>query len=56
MDDELDPPELFSQIPEGLAGAPSEADPSRADASAWLDELPIVRKFRRQVLEQNSGR
>ena len=42
--------ELHSQIPEGFAGAPSEEDPNRADASAWLDRLPVVREFHRKVL------
>ena len=38
------------QIPEGFAGEISELDPSRADASPWLDRLPVVREFRRRVL------
>jgi hypothetical protein len=50
MDDSVEPAELVSQIPEGHAGAPSEADPSRADASKWLDQLPVVQEFRRRVL------
>jgi hypothetical protein len=50
VDDSEDPPVLVSQIPEGFAGEPSEVDPSRADASAWLDRLPVVREFRRKVL------
>lgn len=50
MDDSEDPPSLFSQIPEGFAGPPSELDESRADASAWLDKLPVVKEFRRKVL------
>jgi hypothetical protein len=37
----------FSQIPDGWAGAPSPQDPERADASAWLDALPVVERFRR---------
>ena len=45
-----DPPVFVSQIPEGFAGEPSPIDPWRADASAWLDRLPVVRAFRRQVL------
>jgi hypothetical protein len=49
-DDSLDPPVPYSQIPPGFAGALSEVDPSRADASAWLDQLPVVREFRKQVL------
>lgn len=36
-----------SQIPSGFVGAQADFDPTRADASAWLDRLPIVRRFRR---------
>jgi hypothetical protein len=39
-----------SQIPRGFAGAVSPQDPSRHDASAWLDRLPVVQEFRRRVL------
>ncbi len=46
------PPALVSQIPAGFAGAPSEIDPSRADASPWLDRLPVIQEFRRKVLEE----
>jgi len=49
MDDSVDPPELFSQIPEGYAGAPNEHDDSRADASAWLEKLPVIRRLRRYL-------
>lgn len=50
LDDSLDPPALHSQIPEGFAGEPSPHDPSRADASPWLERLPVVREFRRKLL------
>jgi len=50
IDDSEDPPELVTQIPPGFAGEPSEVDESRADASAWLDKLPVIKKFRRSVL------
>jgi hypothetical protein len=50
MDDSEDPPVLFSQIPKGFVGEVSELDPSRADASPWLDQMPIIREFRRKVL------
>ncbi len=50
IDEDEDPPVLVSQIPEGFAGAPSEVDASRADASAWLDAMPVIQRFRRQVL------
>lgn len=39
-----------SQIPDGFAGEPHPMDPHRADASAWLERLPIIRAFRREVL------
>ena len=51
VDDSEDPPVLMSQIPEGFAGATSEFDPSRADASPWLDRLPVIREFRRKILK-----
>jgi hypothetical protein len=56
MDETEDPPVLHSQIPERYVGAASEVDPSRADASAWLDRLPIVREFRRVVLGERARR
>jgi hypothetical protein len=51
LDDSEDPPVLVSQIPEGYAGAASEFDPSRADASPWLDRIPVIREFRRKILK-----
>ena len=50
VDHTLDPPELHTQIPTGYAGEPSEVDPERADASAWIEALPIVKEFRRRLL------
>jgi hypothetical protein len=50
IDDTVDPPELVSQIPAGYVGAPSTVDPSRSDASAWIERLPVVREFRRVLL------
>ena len=50
LDDEQEPPQLVSQIPTGFAGAPAEFDPTRADASPWLDALPIIQRFRRAML------
>lgn len=47
IDDSLDPPQLHSQIPPGFAGPASTEDPSRADASAWLERLPVIAAFRR---------
>jgi hypothetical protein len=49
LDDDLDPPELYSQIPPGYAGGPSPGDDSRADASPWLERLPVIREFHRKV-------
>jgi hypothetical protein len=43
---------LIDQIPPGFAGAVSEHDESRSDASPWIDRLPVVREFRRKVLER----
>lgn len=50
VDESEDPPVWFSQIPRGFAGAASEVDASRADASRWLDQLPVIREFRRKIL------
>jgi len=49
LDESEDPPVLYSQIPEGFVGAVSEVDPSRADASPWNEELPVVQAFRQAV-------
>jgi hypothetical protein len=49
MDDSEDPPRPYSQIPEGFAGRNSEVDPARADASPWLERLPVVQEFRRTI-------
>ena len=56
LDDSEDPPVLVSQIPEGFAGTANAFDPSRADASPWLDRLPVVREFRRKILKDSRGR
>jgi len=50
VDDSQDPPERVSQIPAGFAGKPSPLDPDRCDASPWIDGLPVVQQFRREVL------
>jgi hypothetical protein len=47
-----DPPVWMSQIPPGFAGAVSPIDPWRADASAWLDRLPVIAEFRRRLLHR----
>ena len=49
-----EPPVWMSQIPPGFAGPVSPNDAFRADASAWLDRLPVIREFRRRVLGQTS--
>jgi hypothetical protein len=51
LDESEDPPVFVSQIPEGFAGAASKFDPSRADASRWLDRLPVIQEFRRKILK-----
>ena len=52
----MDDGQRVTQIPEGFAGAPSPLDDSRADASPWLDRLPIVEAFRRKVLGRRRRR
>ena len=52
VDDAAHPPQLHSQIPEGFAGEPSDLDPARVDASAWIERLPVIQSFRRRVLRQ----
>jgi len=49
IDDSEDPPQLYSQIPFGYAGAISEVDPARADASPWLERLSVLRDFRKAI-------
>ena len=51
-----DPPVLCSQIPSGFAGPAAPTDPDRADAAPWLDRLPVIRAFRRQVLGERPRR
>lgn len=48
-DDRGGPGAIYSQIPAGFAGAASDVDPSRADASPWLERLPVIREFRRKL-------
>ncbi len=56
LDESEDPPVFVTQIPEGYAGKPSEVDAYRADASAWLDRMPVVREFRKKVLGRGPRR
>jgi hypothetical protein len=50
IDDSIDPPELHSQIPDGFAGKASQVDPSRAEASPWIERMPVIGEFRRKLL------
>lgn len=50
LDDTVDPPVFYSQIPDGYAGPVGPNDDSRADASPWLDKMPVIADFRRIVL------
>jgi hypothetical protein len=52
VDTDEDPPVLVSQIPPGFVGATSELDATRADASAWLDRVPVIEEFRRRVVRR----
>jgi len=54
IDTDEDPPVLVSQIPEGFVGATSELDATRADASAWLDRVPVIVEFRRRVVRRRA--
>jgi hypothetical protein len=44
--------ELYSQIPTGYVGETCPFDDAKADASPWLNELPIIKLFKRQILSQ----
>ena len=55
LDEDCDPPELYSQIPPGFVGPPSKVDPARSDASAWIEALPVIQEFRRKLLRPDSG-
>ncbi|HKP63410.1 MAG TPA: hypothetical protein VJV78_42035 [Polyangiales bacterium] len=45
----LDEHELHSQIPAGFVGHVNAHDEARSDASPWLDQLPVIREFRRKL-------
>lgn len=51
-DDEGGDPLPYSQIPDGFAGEICEHDDQKADASPWLDQIPVIQAFRRQVLRR----
>ena len=44
--------EIYSQIPVGFAGAACPVDDVKADASPWIDRLPVIVEFRKRVLKQ----
>ena len=54
VDESTDPPELHSQIPPGFAGPASSVDPHRADASRWIERMPVIREFRARVLGRDA--
>jgi len=54
LDETVQPPQLYTQIPEGFAGRASDVDPSRSDASPWLEELPVIQQFRTRLLARRS--
>jgi hypothetical protein len=56
VDESTHPPVLHSQIPDGFAGAPSDLDPARLDASAWIEQLPVIREFRATALRRRARR
>jgi len=56
LDGTCDPPELYSQIPEGYAGPSSRIDSTRASAAPWLEKLPVIGEFRRKVLRRSPPR
>jgi hypothetical protein len=45
----LDENELHSQIPEGFVGHINAHDKARSDASPWLEQMPVIREFRRRL-------
>jgi hypothetical protein len=49
LEDLEDPSSLHTQIPEGFAGEMHADDAYRADASPWLEKLPVIQEFRRKV-------
>jgi hypothetical protein len=51
IDEDQDPPTLVTQIPPGFAGAPCLQDEARADASAWLNRLPVITEFRKTLIK-----
>lgn len=46
--------QTYSQIPAGFAGEACPFDDAKADASPWLDRIPMIIQFRKQVLKSLS--
>lgn len=44
--------ELYSQIPDGFVGEECPLDDAKADASPWLNRIPLIQRFRKEVLGQ----
>ena len=42
--------ELSSQIPPGFAGEVCQSDDAKADASPWLNKIPVIQEFRKCFL------
>lgn len=42
-------PELYSQIPPGFAGEVCPVDEHKADASPWLEKIPLITQFRKAI-------
>lgn len=53
-EDGPDGPQLHSQIPEGFVGAICPSHEDKADASPWLDKIPVIQEFKRVVLDDFS--
>jgi hypothetical protein len=49
LDESADPPELHSQIPAGFVGHVNSHDEARSDASPWIEQMPVIREFRRRL-------
>jgi hypothetical protein len=45
----LDETELHSQIPAGFVGHVNVHDEARSDASPWIEQMPVIREFRRRL-------
>jgi hypothetical protein len=41
--------EVTRQVPANFVGTPSPVDPNRVDTSAWLEQVPVLRSFRRAL-------